>query len=157
MRLVVIEFGVGPAQRAMAVGTGLRQLTVMHIVGLVAAAASCRGFAICLALCMAGGAIERCMRTRQLEIGQLMIELQPVQLHDIGIASFVLGVAGAALAGPGIRHAAVISALLLYIGRDILVAVQAQRRLRPCVRTVMAIGAVGLLLDVRLAHFTRHQ
>ena len=157
LRLLVVEFGIGPGQRAMAVGAGLCELAAMHIVCLVTTDACWRGLAKCFVLCMTGRAIERRMHPRKLEVGQLMIELQAVELDDICCAAFVLGMAGAALAGAGIWHTPVISALLAYIGRHILVAVQAQRRLRPHVRAVMAICAVGLLLDMRLADFARHQ
>ena len=46
---VVIVFGVSPAERAMAVGAGLAELAVMHIVGLVAADARRGGLAKCFA------------------------------------------------------------------------------------------------------------
>ena len=97
------------------------------------------------------------MRPRQLEVGQPMIELQTIKLHDIRRAALVFGMAGAAFAGAGILHAPVKPPLLLHIGGDILVAVQAQRRLRARVRAVMAIRTAGFLFDVRLAHFARHQ
>ena len=96
------------------------------------------------------------MRARQLEIGQLMIELQAIKLHDIRRAALVFGMAGAALAGAGILHAPVKLSLLLNVNRNILVTVQAQRRLRPYIRAVMAICAVRLLLDMRLAQFAGH-
>lgn len=156
-RFVVIEFGGSPAERSMALGTGLGELPVMHIIGLVTADARRRGLAKCFALCMTGRAIERRVRARQLELGQPMIELRTIELHDIRRAAFVFGMAGAALADAGILHASVKPFLLLHIGGYILMAVQAQCRLRPRVRAVMAIGAAGFLLDMRLAHFARHQ
>jgi len=56
---------------------------------------------------MAGRAIERAVRTGQLEVGQPMIELRTIKLHDIRRAAFVFGMAGAALAAAGILHASV--------------------------------------------------
>src|SRR5258708_443070 len=101
---VVIVFCVSPAERAMALGARLRELSVMHIVGLVTADAGRRGFAKCFTLRMTGCAIERRMRTREIEVGQPMIELPTIELHDIRRAAFVLGMAGPAFAGAAPFH-----------------------------------------------------
>jgi len=67
---------------------------------------------------------------------------------------FVLGMAGAALAGGGILHAAVKIGARAYVLGDVFMAVQAQRSLSHLVAApVVTIAAGFLLLDMRLAHF----
>lgn len=65
------------------------------------------------------------MRIGELEVGQQMVELQAIQLHDIRAAALVFRMTGAALAGARILHASVISPVLLHVGGNIFVAVQA--------------------------------
>ena len=50
LRPLVIEFGVRPAERAMALGAGLRELSVMRVVCLMATDACRRGLAKCVTL-----------------------------------------------------------------------------------------------------------
>lgn len=69
LRPVVVEFGVRPGQRAMALPAGLRELAAVRIVGLVATHACRRGLAKCSALFMTCRAIERRMRACKLEVG----------------------------------------------------------------------------------------
>ena len=101
--------------------------------------------------------VERSMRAVQREVGEFVVELSATQLNDVSLASLVLRMARAALADAGIGHKAVIALVQPHIGSDILVAIQAQRGLRSRIGTVVAVGAVLLLLDMCLRQFAGHQ
>ena len=66
------------------------------------------------------------MRVEQWKIGQAMVEMRRIQLHDIRRAALMLGMAGAALPRADVVHVAVIAMMPADIRRDLLVAIQAQ-------------------------------
>ena len=101
---------------------------------------------------------RRRVRALEREVGEAMIELRAAQLHDVGVAALVLGVAGAAFAGARIGHAAVIAVLA-----------RARRRRSPCgsrgtatlwVRTFVRswqFGTVSSCFTCGTRHLARHQ
>jgi hypothetical protein len=157
IRLVMVEFAAGPAQGAVTFAARLRELFVVDVVVLVAAGAGRGSFAPRLGCLVATFAVERGMRSLEREVGEAMIELRAAELHDVGVAALVFGMASAAFADAGVAHAAVIASMLPYILGYVLVAVEAQRALRPCVRPVVTVGAGLFLLDVRLRDLAGHQ
>ena len=157
VRLVMVKFPAAPTRGAMTFAAGLRELPAVHIVGLVAADAACGSLAPRLTLLVTTVAVERSMRAVQREVGEFVVELSATQLNDVSLASLVLRMARAALADAGIGHKAVIALVQPHIGSDILVAIQAQRGLRSRIGTVVAVGAVLLLLDMCLRQFAGHQ
>ncbi len=141
----------------MAFAAGLRELPAVHIVGLVAADAAGGSLAPCLSLFVTCVTFERGMGAVEREVGESVVELSPAQLNDVSLASLVLRMARAALPGAGVGHEAVITLVQPHVGGDILVAIEAQRGLRSRIGTVVAVGAVLLLLDMRLRQFAGHQ
>ena len=103
--LAMVEFAPRPAQGAVTIAAGLRELAVVHIVRFVAAQAIRRSLTPAFRVLVAGGAIDRCMRPLERELRQRMIELCLVELRYIRIAALVFAMTGAALAGAGVRHA----------------------------------------------------
>src|SRR6266404_513450 len=157
VRLVVIELSAGPARRAVAFAARLRELPVVHVVVFVAPDAGRGGLAPGLAFFVACLAGQRRMRLLESEVGEAMIELRAAELHDVGLAALMLGMASPALADTGVRHPAVIALMLLEIRGDGLVAIHAQRGLGLHVGPVMAVRAVVFLFYVRARHLARHQ
>src|ERR1700722_12799279 len=154
---VMIEPPTGPGHGAVTLCAGLCELPAVDIVRFVAADAGGRRLAPGLARLVAALASEGRVRALQCEVGEAMIELCTAELHDVGVAALVFGMAGAALARARVGHAPVIAAMIAHIGRRLLVAVETQRRLGAYVGAVMAAGAILFLLDVRLRHLARHE
>lgn len=138
--LVVIEFAAAPRNHAVAFAARLRELRLVHVIARVAIDTRRRrlspgGFGL-----MAGGAIESGVRPVQRKLGEPMIELSDIKLHDVRFAPFMLGVASAAFPRAAARHAAVKSRTFAYIGGHVFVAVKTQRGLRHLVAAIVATG-----------------
>ena len=125
VRGVVIKFPAAPRRRAVALPTGLRELALMHIVGLVASDAGAGRLAPRLVLRVACRAIECRVRAIERKIGVLVRKCQTVEPYNICIASLVFGVAAPAFTCARIAHAAVIPVALTDIRRNIFVASEA--------------------------------
>lgn len=123
---------------AMTVDTGCGRLAIRHIGA------------------MAAGTCDGEVSVLQREIRQVVREAGLIELVDVGVATQVLGVTTAALAGGSLWHAAVISRLGADIGGDFLVAVEAQGGLALPVGTVVAITALAFDLGVGLGDRPGH-
>ena len=157
VRLVVIEFSAGPTRRTMALAARLAELPTMRVVALVAIDAVARSFTPGHAGLVATVAGERGMRALEREVGQAMIELSAAQMHDIGAAALVFGVACAAFTDTRIGHAAVIAVMLPQVARDLFMTIEAQRRLRSRVGAIVTVRAGLFLLDMGSRHLAWHQ
>src|SRR6516162_751079 len=102
------------------------------------AEAVARGFAVGLTRDMAARTRHADMRTLQRVVSMVVIELLAAELHDVGVAPEVLGVAGTTLGGVDTRQSAVEAAMLPDIGRDLLVTVEAQAGLATAIGAVVA-------------------
>ena len=156
-RRVVIEFPAGPTRRTVALAARLAELPTVRVVILVTIDTVGRSFAPGDAGLVATVAGERGMRTLEREVGQAMIELPAAQMHDVGVAALVLGVACAAFANTRVGHASVIAVMLPQVAGDLLMAIETQRGLRSRVGAIVTIRAVLFLLDMGARHLTRHQ
>jgi hypothetical protein len=87
----------------------------------------------------------------------VVIELLAAELHDVAIAPEVLGVTGAALGGIDAWQAAVETAVLPDIGRDLLVAVETEPSLATAVAAVVALRALLFELGVRCRQLSWHE
>jgi hypothetical protein len=104
--LIVIVVTTAPAERAVALAARLLELTMVHIVfamALGAGQARRRLTPKRLGL-VAGSAFECTMCILQRKIRELMIKLGAVDLHDVGGATFVVGMTRLAFADSRIRH-----------------------------------------------------
>jgi len=100
---IMIESRVGPVARIVAVGTLAAQVAVVCIVFLMAINAFARGIAMLHIGRVTGGTLSLSMMTQQFEVSEKMIENCFVQPPDIGVAAFVVGMAGRARAAIDIR------------------------------------------------------
>lgn len=157
VRLLVIELPTCPTQGTVAFAARLCELSAMSVICLVAAYARSGRLAPCLFWLVAGIARQRAVRTLEREVSQVVIEQRAAQVHDIGFAPLVLGMACAALADARIGHAAVIAVVLPYVCRDRFVTIETQGSLSPDVRAVVAVCAGVFLLYVGTSHLARHQ
>ena len=158
-RLIMVEVAAAPAERAVALAARLLELTVMYVV--VAMAIGATGTGRCLRPellgLVAGAALECTVCAVQSKVSELMIKLRLIDLHDVGVATLVLGMTGLALTKPGIRHAAVIAVPRTNIGGDLLVAVETQGALGALVAAIVAAGALAFPLGVGTHDLPRHQ
>ena len=92
------------------------------------------------------------MRAVEREIGLPVIELQSVEADDVGVATQVLAMAGAALTGAGVGHQRMVAAMLAQVGGDVLVTDEAQLVLTPAVTSIVAGTALVLGLGVLGTH-----
>src|SRR3984893_11905075 len=157
VRLVMIELAAGPTAGAVALAARLRELAAVRVIRLMAADAVRRSLAPRFAFLVATLAVEGSVRALECEVGELMIELRAAELDDVGLAALVFRVASTALADAGVGHAAVVALMLLHVGGDILVTVQAQRSLCSNVGSVVAVRAGLFLLHMRLRHLAGHE
>ncbi len=153
----VVEACVAPTLDGVTLAARLPELLLVYVVVPMALAACGRNLLPGLGGKVAATAGLRRMRTLQWKFGQGMIELGSVQLDDIGVTTFVLAMAGPTFAVTGIGHASVIPVTRPNIEVDVLMAVQAQRRLSSHVAAVVAVGAVLLLPDMGCRQFPGHQ
>ena len=128
----------------------------MHIVRFVAAVAVLRGVAELDARVMATVTLRFGVVTNQRKIRAVMIEAQPVELYDVGIASFVVGMTYEAGAAAGSPVAAMETKIHLYVSRDVLMTAQAQRTLFTAIECLVAGVAVSLEFRVPLDNLARH-
>lgn len=153
---VVIESDIEPTIGSVAVATLGAHGIAMHIVGLVAAVAVLRCVAELDVGFMAVVTLRLGMVADEREIGPVMIEALPVESHDIGIAAFVVGMASEAGTTAGLPVAAMKAQLHFDVGRDVLVAIEAQGALFVAIEGLVTSLAIGLELRVTLDDFTGH-
>src|SRR5579883_2184529 len=156
-RLVVVEARLPPGARAVAGRTIPSQPAAMRIVADVAGAAVARCRPIRLPRRVTGGACQPGMRAPQRKIGEVVIESRGIELHDVGAAPEVIHVTRAALRGRHGRRVPVQAAMAANVRGDLLVAIEAERRLPGAIADVVAEGAVLLELLVRLRQFAWHE
>ena len=92
----------------------------------------------------------------QWKIGLMMIEGVRVEMHDVSIASDMLGMTGLARQVVDILYAAMKSRMIIYIRRYFLMAVEAQMLLRGLFEGFVALLALGFIFGMVAHHFARH-
>ncbi len=153
----VIELAAAPVPGAVTIGAGLRELSVMRIVRLVTAGTArddAAPWRMRLVALLAG---QSGMGVVQGKVSEPVIEMRRIELHDVGAAALVIGMAGAALPLSGVRHVAMEAMMPTDIRGDLLVTLEAQGRLGAHVGAVMAAGAGRLELRVRTGDRPGHQ
>lgn len=128
--LFMVEEGATPIRNAMALAAGLAELSVVRIIGLVAAGAIGWRCAPGTAGLVAGLTGQCGVRAFERQLGEPMVKLRRLEPHDVRRATLVFGVTGPAFAQRRILHAAVIAMVLTLVRGDFLVTGQAQRGLR---------------------------
>jgi len=102
------------------------------------------------------GTAQGRVRALELEIRQLVVEAVAVQLHDIGIAAFVIRVALFAFLFAQSLHTTVESLFLGQILVDVFVAIQAEAILIGLAEAFVATRALGFVLCMPGDNFARH-
>ena len=154
---MVIEAGVAPAPRFVALRAVGAEAPRVSIIVAVTGCALTRRLAIALAARVTTRARDTRMPAVEREIGRRVVERKRTQVHDVAVAPQVLGVAGAALDPFHVRNAAVPARVGTHIGGDVLVTRGAELRLALAVRAVVTLLAVLLDLRVRGSDLARHQ
>ncbi len=136
--LGVIKPHVGPAAGLVAVGAIAAQLAFVRFFLLVTIDACGRRLTMFAARRVASRASHCRVRPLQRKIGLRMREGSSLELDDVGLATLVLGVAGAALGGLRSGQPAMETPVLCNIGSDRLVASTAEGCLPRTIRPVVA-------------------
>ena len=157
LRLGMIErFDRAPGFLAVAAIATHAQPPLVRIVGLVTIDATTGGGAIFHFRLVATVAGSRRMGAFQFKIGRCVIEGLAVQLDDVDATSLVIGMAVPAILYGCVGMPAVKSKLLLSVAIDLLVAIDAETRLRLPHERLMAGHAVlfqlGVPFDQRPGH-----
>ena len=151
------ESSRAPVRSTVAVPAGLAELTVVHILSLVAGGARGRCRPPGVPRGVAGLAGQAAVSAAQRHIGQLMVKCARIQSYDVRRPTLVFRVTGPAFAGRRVLHPTVIATVVTLVGGNFLVTGEAQGGLRPDIRPVMAIGAGFLQFRVCAADLAGHQ
>ena len=129
----MIEFGVGPVIRIVAVAAVATEIAFVDIVLNVAGLALLRRITSLAIRLVATFAIGIGVFAQQLEIRQQMVKRRFVEPHDVCVAALMIGMAGRTLCVSDVRGLTVKSAAGGNVIGNILMAVKAQR---PLLRSV---------------------
>jgi hypothetical protein len=93
---------------------------------------------------MAGVALHRFVSVDQSIVCLVVIKSLTIELHDVSIAAFVLGMAGPTVAIQSVRLPSVKTDMRLAISRYFLMAIQTQFRLRGPRKSFVTLFALAL-------------
>lgn len=152
----MIENGIGPTGRVMAVNASSPETVLVYVVVPMTVDTQ----PVCIAefvgrlVTVGTQGIE--MFALQFEVGKQMIERGFIQAHDIRCAALVIRVAGSAAAGTGVLESAVKSGLVSDVFANLLVTLYTQGVLFRPGETLVTGRALVLCFGVRLHHFAGH-
>jgi hypothetical protein len=115
------------------------------------------GFAKTLVRRMAAIAGHVSVHALERVLSLCVVELLAAEFDDVRIAPEMLRMTGMTLGILDPRQMAVETALLMQVGGDILMAIEAQLRLPIAVAAVMALRALFFVLRVRRGELARHE
>jgi len=141
----------------MAFGAVLAESALVRIVLIVARPALMRGLAEFFLFFVALGAFNSPVSALQGKIRLPVVKGLAVKDNGLVFPSLVLPVAMTALNGLGLFIAAVKTAALFYIKRDLLVAIEAEALLRALAERPMAFSALALVLRMPADNLARHK
>lgn len=147
---MVVGLGLGPSLLIVAGLAVLAQAPLMSVISLVATDARRRGLAIGFATLMTAIAGHRCVPPLKTEICLLVVECPSIKAGDVSVRTLVITMAMATLTRCRCRILAVEPNALLSIGRDLIVTIEAQRRLGIPTKWRVALVAVVFVLLVSL-------
>lgn len=145
-----------PSLDAMAFVAGLAQPLLVRVVFVMTVIACRKRITVFGIFLMAAGAGKPQMGAFQRKIGLMMIECIRVEMHDVGIAPYMLGMACLAGQFVNIFNATVKSLVMFYIRRYFLMAVEAQMLLCGFFEGLMAFLTLGFILGMGAYHLARH-
>lgn len=138
----MIELAAAPVARRVTARALLAELPGMNVIATMTGGAAGGGLAPRLGILVTAIATENAVRALEREIGLPMIELPPVQAHNVGVAAQMFAVTGRALTRAGVRHQPMIAAVLVQVGGDVLMTRQAQLVLARPVAAIVACPAL---------------
>ena len=152
----MIEFHVSPVVRRVTV-TALRTHRIgVRVITLVAREAVLWCVTMPNVRRVTIAALSVHMTAQQREIRVLVVEVVFIQSDDVSVATLVIGVAPRTRRPARTPVLAVKAGTRIDIGRDFLVAVEAQFTLFAAFETQVAVGALFFVLGVSLYKFARH-
>lgn len=154
--LVVIKRGLFPAILVVAGGALCTHLAGVGVAGLVTVDTLLRGVAVGYSGFMAGATGRADMRTFQCIVGSVVIEKRWIELHNVRVASLVIGVADPAIGVLNVAIAPMQSFILTHVGIDVFVAGQALLTLRGVAEGGMTLVALFFIFGMFLRHLARH-
>ena len=156
-RGVVIELGFGPFGRLMTRRAVVIQRIFMRFIVAVTIDAVRRRFPMLFVGGVTVAALGFEMSAGDLEVGEGVVEIAFDKNNNIGIAAFVIGVAGRALVVAGLRMKSVIAVGSVNIRSYIFVAIHTQLPLGRLVEHRMTRRALGLYVGMAGDDLTRHK
>ena len=157
-RLVVIEDYLAPRSAVVAARAVTAETSLVRILLAMAGVAAGGCFTEFFALHVATVASDCGMCVAQGEIRTVVIELIAAELHDVGVATEMVRVAGPTLHGRrGSSELAVEAALGADICRDAFVARETKLRLACAIALVVAVRAILLELGMQGSQLARHE
>ena len=123
---VMFEFHVEPAGWRMAIAALGAEVVLMHVIGFVTAMAVLRRFPVSHVGFVALIALRICMRAEQSEVGVAVIESELVELHNVGVAPLMIGVAAETGAIAGSTEAAMKAGPGVNVGGNLFVTIKTQ-------------------------------
>ncbi len=133
-----------PCHLAMATLTRVAEIPFVGVVLLVTSDALNRGIAELHGWRMATGATRALVCPLDLEVCELVLERFPIELHDVGASTLMIGMTRSAFAGPCFWSTSVKTTLAIAICGHVLVAAQAQLCLPRLGEWLVTIGTVFL-------------
>lgn len=137
----------------MTPGAFFSKLAIMNVIGTMAGNTFRLGLAMCVPCCMAVAARYAQVRTLQYKVGERVIERGFVEIDDVHVTPFVVGVTGRALESLRLREPAVKTGFASDIGSHFRVACDAQVSLRHIGHGCMTF--IALCFDISMAGYDR--
>jgi hypothetical protein len=152
----MIKFDLQPVCWRVAIGADRAHGVVVNVVLLVTGITVCRRIANPLFCNMAVGTDDFSVLSQQLEISKCMVERFLIQLDDVGVPSFMIGMAIGAGVFPGVFEQTMEADSSLDIDGDLFMAVEAQGALIATVESLVAGGTLRFEFRMALDHLPWH-
>jgi len=152
----VIEFGVGPVIRVVAVGAVSAEIALMDIILNVTRLALLWRIATLAVWLVATFTIGIGVFAQQLEVCPFMVKGRFIEPHDVGAAAFVISMAGCALGISNVGRSTVEPTANSKVLGNILMAVKAQGILLRPVKWFMARRTLRLEFGMPFDEFAWH-
>ena len=156
VRNVVIELHLCPTDRGVASGALGAERLIMRVCVLVTVETLRWRFSMFGTGFMAGIALGFLVLAGKPEISKIVVEGTLIELHDVGVAPFVIGVAFRAVQVLCLQIPTVVSTPRFHVRRDVFMAVQAKGALVGALERQVTIAAFGLVLRVSFDDIARH-
>lgn len=156
IRRVMIESHVEPVGGVVAIGTGSSQEAFVYVVVVMTIVAFLWRIAVLVSCRVAVSASHFCVFSQQFVVGQVMVKVFLVKVYDIGVAPFVIDMAGGAMTTGHVIRTAMKTVAGIDVSRDVLMAVETQPILGAAIEALVTRRALGFSLGVTRDDLARH-